>query len=151
MSFGLGDGGISFKNLDDNPGLELKIGDDNFTYWRTSFVGSAFPHVIFHYRDGQYVFAPDLTRKQAPSEKQAQETLSALRKIQWNSAYLPKDFLQMTVDLLLTGNAMKALEFIESAWPAKLAGKDEFITDLFQCRLRRSVVARDRTTEQFAA
>lgn len=136
MSFGLGDGGISFENLDDAPGLELKIGDDNFAYWRTSFVGSVFPHVILHYRDGQYVFAPDLTRQLAPSEKQLQKTLFALHKIKWNPAYLPKDFLQMTVDLIFTGNAMRALEFIESAWPKKLAGKNDFIAELFQCRLR---------------
>lgn len=134
--FSLGDGGIDFQDLDDVPGLELNISDGNFAYWKTSFTGSAFPHLILRYRDGRYVFDAELTRKPPLSESELYRISSELRNGRWHPNYFPTDFLQVTVDLIFTGNVLQALEFIEAAWPPSKSGKDDFIAELFQCRLR---------------
>lgn len=131
-------GGLRFEDIDKIPGMELDIRDNNFKYWKTSGVNSAFPRVVLRYQDGQYVFDPDLTRKPPLSETELRRISSEIRNGRWHPDFFPHDFLQTTLDLIYTGNVIQALEFIEVAWPPSKPGKDDFIAELFQCQLRMS-------------
>ena len=132
-------GGVIFQDLDNTGGLELKVLEPGFNYWKTSGSSSAHPHVILRYRDSRYVFATDLTRKPPLSISEFDRIVSELHDNRWHPDFLPYVLLQTTVGLIYTGNVMQALEFIEAAWPPSLSGKDDFMAELFQCQLRHSI------------
>ncbi len=135
-----GDGLASFEELDELPGLELVVSDDNFTYWTKGFAGSPFPDIGLRYKDGDYKPDVDLFWRPALSDAQLNKLVAEVPKDEWelDTDYLPDEFLSGVTDLIYAGHVDQALQFIELAWPSDKPGQDEFIAELFQCRLRRS-------------
>lgn len=135
-----GDGGASFEDLDELPGLEIVVSDDNFTYWINGFAGSPFPQVVLRYTNGTYQLDLDLTWQPRLAESNLLRLATEVKNGEWhlNADYLPDDFLSVITDLIYAGHFDQALEFIELAWPPNKPAQDEFVAELFQCRLRRS-------------
>ncbi len=137
-----GDFPIIFRELDGRPGLEIEILDTNFLYWKTAFASSPAPRVILRYDGGAYRVAVDLM-KDPPMNRRA--LLRHAKKIRSSTRwgrfeYYPFDesLWKIMLDLIYTGNAEQAREFVDLAWPPSIPGKREFLFDFFDCQLRRS-------------
>lgn len=140
---GTGDYSMRFRDLDDTPGFEIETLDDTFAYWRAPFAGSPAPRVVLAYRDGAYRPAPDLMRR-PPMPAPIRNTRA--RRIRegggWDRDELyPLDsrLWAVMLDLVYSGNALQAREFLELAWPPNRPGKDLFSDEFFRCKLRHSL------------
>ena len=144
-----GDAPLFFEQLDDSPSLEVKLFDDNFSYWRAAYANSAAPEVVLRYRDGAYQPAPDLMRGPAPSQRELEEWARQARSAgDWIMTTKPRgsdsnydvssDLLIPLIDLIYRGHADLVRRFTDMAWPAAKPGKAAFIEELMECRIRRS-------------
>lgn len=139
---------IRFKQLDDKPGLEILFNDDNFAYWRSSFTGSAAPTVILRYRNGAYEPAPELMRTPAPTPAEIAGWVKESNEAYgWDMETKPRgsdvqdlggEFLNRVTQLIYEGHADLVRDFVDRAWPAAKPGKDDFIAELMECRIRHS-------------
>ena len=133
---------IIFKELDGRPGLEIEILDTNFLYWKTAFASSPAPRVILRYDEGAYRVAADLMKGPLMSRRALLRHAKKIRNsTRWGRfEYYPFDesLWKIMLDLIYTGNAEQAREFVDLAWPPSIPGKREFLFDFFDCQLRRS-------------
>jgi hypothetical protein len=138
-SLNAGHGDLSyFADLDNKKGLEFITSDWTFAYWKTSFAQSPAPAIILRFQNGVYVLASDLMRKQAPL---TEEIEAKIKEIQSDDAWLndnvPVSIWSFMLELIYTGNADKAWEFFDKAWPLKISGKKEFLKE-FRAQLIKS-------------
>jgi len=138
----------SFEQLDNGPALEIVTYDTNYAYWRASFVSSARARVVLRYRDGVYEAAPDLMRAPRPSPAELTRWATEARNGWWDMETLPRGsdraldlnglFVNSVVGLIYKGHADLVPAFVDLAWPAAKAGKQDFIEELMECRIRKS-------------
>lgn len=137
-----GDFPISFRELDGHPGLEIETLDTNFLYWKTAFASSPAPKVILRYDQDAYRIATDLMKGPPMSRRALLRHAKTIRNsTRWGRfEYYPFDenLWKIMLALIYTGNAEQAREFADLAWPTSFPGKYEFVTEFFECQLRRS-------------
>ena len=137
-----GDYPIWFRQHDNEPGLEIKLGDVNFLYWKTGFAGSPVPRVLLKYRNGRDRPDPKLMREPpmalATLKKLAEEIKTSDRWDKNEDAPLPPRLWAVMLDLIYSGNMGQTREFLEMSWPPSRQGKHQFADKFFNCQLRRS-------------
>ena len=128
-----GDQGPHFVHLDEGPGLQIQIYDWTFANWHSDFADSPAPKVILHYKDGAYRLAPRLMRtpQANPSDLAAKlEKIRAEAKSSrdgsWPEADVSPELWGTMLDLIYAGHWSRAWQFLEEAWPQKIAGKEAF-------------------------
>jgi hypothetical protein len=153
-----------FTDFDGDGILEFVTYDWTFQYWRTSFADSPAPQVILRYRNGTYRIADDLMRKPAPLSMELASRARKIQQVKWGAPCLaaegfvesvlcgtagyapcryteypcpPSNLWGTMLDLLYTGQAALAWQFLEMAWPLRIQGKDKFLTD-FRTQLTQS-------------
>jgi len=144
-----GDHAALFKQMDDRPALEVELSDDNYAYWRSSFIDSAAPKVVLRYRAQAYEIAPDLMRAPPPSQADmAQWAEESRADYGWKMETKPRGaddasdlggvFLDKVTQLIYQGHADLVQTFVDLAWPSAKPGKDAFVAELMECRIRNS-------------
>lgn len=139
-----GDQGPHFVHLAPGPGLQIQIHDWTFTDWHSDFADSPAPKVILEYHGRGYRMASDLMRTPtvdmtvlaAKIQKIREETKHASGS--WPNANIPPQLWGTMLDLIYTGHRILAWQFLEMAWPQKVAGKDDAFMDDFMKQLRMS-------------
>jgi hypothetical protein len=129
-----------FRNMDDDPALELPINDWTFAYWNTSFAASPAPEVILKYSKGKYRMAPDLMRKPARSPEELTEMASVIRsQPEWKDPgqKLPPKLWDDMLTLIYSGNMDQAWKLFDTAWLDGVRGKQQFLRD-FKVQLWKS-------------
>ena len=120
--------------------FELRVVDWTFAYWNTGFAYSPVVMIFYVWRDGQYVFAPELIRRPHLSPEELERMA---QKLSWDDADptsfegVPTTFWADLLDLIGTGNADQIDVFTEIAWPHAKAGKERFLAS-FREQLRKS-------------
>lgn len=131
------DGDVEFDDMDGDGIPEVKVGDWRFAYWREyAFVETQVPEVILRYDHGAYRAACDLMKEPAP-DRAALERKARTLTDGWLSGDPPAEFYGYILDLIYGGNADIAWRWADHAWPAGIAGKDEYLAD-FKERLQGS-------------
>jgi hypothetical protein len=131
------DGDVEFDDLDGDGIPEVKVGDWRFAYWREyAFVETQVPEVILRYDNGAYRPACDLMKAPSP-DRAALERKARTLTDGWTIGDPPAEFYGYILDLIYGGHADLAWRWVDRAWPAGVAGKDEFLTD-FKDRLQGS-------------
>jgi hypothetical protein len=137
-----GDQGPHFVHLDKGSDLQIQIYDWTFANWHSDFADSPAPRVILRYKDRAYRIAPDLMRTPqakdlaAKLEKIREEAKSS-RDSSWPEADISPELWGTMLDLIYTGHWSRAWQFLEEAWPQKVAGKEAFKRD-FTEQLKKS-------------
>ncbi|MBI4285777.1 MAG: VCBS repeat-containing protein [Chloroflexi bacterium] len=129
------DGAPDFTDMDGDAIPEVVLHDFAFAYWRTAFGFSPAPQVILRFRDGAYRVAGDLMRKPAPAPTEL-ETRARKVRDDWAEEY-HRGFWGFALDLIYSGHAGLAWQFLEMAWPLGYLGKGQFLSD-FRARLSKS-------------
>ncbi len=130
-----------FQDLDGDSNLEIVLYDWTFAYWNASFAFSPAPKVILRFHDNTYRLANDLMRKPAPSQKELEKQAKEVREILKDFGEIPyssaSDLWGVMLDLIYTGHAKLAWQFLDMAWPKDLPGKEGFLND-FRAHLSES-------------
>jgi hypothetical protein len=135
-------GGHYFSYLRRQPGEAgwIAVGHDGtFAYWKTDFVQSPAPQVLFRPVAGTWTLAADLMRKPAPSAEDVAKWTGEVRKA-GSTDKVPPRLWEVALDLAYSGHLALAERFVDLAWRDGFPGREEFRRDLFSCRLRRSPV-----------
>jgi hypothetical protein len=130
--------GGHFEDLNGDGKYEFVSMDSTFAYWHTSYAESHFPAVILQFRDGRWSLATDLMRKPAPSPDEV--LLHASRVLaKWGASAddMPSGLLAYMLDLIYTGQADTARQFLNIAWPSYRPGKEQFLSE-FREQLAKS-------------
>ena len=137
----LEDSSTDFKNLDDDPALELPMNDWTFAYWKTSFADSPVPEVILKYSGGQYQMAPKMMKKLPRRQAELIETAAKIKSLpEWKdpSQKFPSALWREMLNLIYTGNMAQAWKLFDLAWPEEMAGKQEFLEE-FKAQFKKSL------------
>lgn len=129
------DSAPDFTDLDGDAIPEVVLHDWTFAYWRTGFASSPAPQVILRFRDGAYRVAGDLMHKPAPAPPELETRARKVRN-DWAEEY-HRGFWGFALDLIYSGHAGLAWQFLEMAWPPDRPGKEQFLSD-FRARLSKS-------------
>ncbi|MBI4841251.1 MAG: hypothetical protein HY803_09310 [candidate division NC10 bacterium] len=133
-----GDGPLDFEDLDRDGILEFLMRDWTFAYWKTCFACSPAPRVILRFRSAAYRMAPNLMRRPPPTPAELATRAKELWESgKWKEELPSPDVWSVMLDLIYTGNARQAWEFIEMAWRPGVPGKEDFLKD-FQVQLAKS-------------
>ena len=131
-----GDEGPHFVKLIEGPGLQVQLYDWTFANWYSDFADSPAPRVVLRYQGGAYKVAPDLMRTPAVDMKDLAakaESIHAdskrLRAGSWPHADVPPQLWGTMLDLIYSGHRQAAWEFLETAWPKQVRGRDAFRHD----------------------
>lgn len=139
------DGGAAFADVDGDGVLEVRVQEQAFRYWKTSFADSPAPEVILRWNGAGYVLAPELMARPAIAEAELAGRAREIAEIAGkNGSAKPSDTLwklsllwRTMLELIYTGHADRADAFFDQAWPTSLAGKDLFRRE-FDQQLRSS-------------
>jgi hypothetical protein len=129
-----------FKNLDEDPALELPMNDWTFAYWHAAFADSPAPDVILKYGGRKYEMAADLMRRPARGTQELNELAAdIISSPEWEDDYerVPVRLWAEMLDLIYTGNMAQAWILLDLAWPEGVEGKQEFL-DAFKAQLQTS-------------
>lgn len=139
------DGGAAFVDIDGDGVLEMRVQEQAFRYWKTSFAESPAPEVILRWDGAAYVVAPELMAGPAIAEEALAGRAREIAEIAAKDASAkPSDTLwklsllwRTMLELIYTGHAERAYGFFDEAWPVSLPGKDSFRRE-FDRQLRSS-------------
>jgi hypothetical protein len=142
-----GDSGPHFLHPDKdskNTGLGIQIHDWTFANWHTDFADSPAPKIILRFSDNAYRVSPDLMRSPTltPSDLAARAAEvtndpDTAKGGEWPHARVSPQLWGTMLDLIYSGHADDAWKFLDSAWPPKVQGKDNFARD-FRAQLAKS-------------
>jgi hypothetical protein len=139
-----GDQGPHFIQLDHGSGLQIQIYDWTFVNWHTDFAQSPAPRVILLYKHGRYRVAPDLMCTQTADMKevaarvrQVTDQAKDLHGGSWPDADIPPVLWATMLDLIYTCHRLTPWLFVDTAWPQKVHGKEDFVND-FTAQLKQS-------------
>jgi hypothetical protein len=142
-----GDSGPHFLHPDKdskNTGLGIQIHDWTFANWHTDFADSPAPKVILRFSDNAYRVSPDLMRSPTltPSDLAARAAEvtndpDTAKGGEWPHARVSPQLWGTMLDLIYSGHADDAWKFLDSAWPPRVQGKDNFARD-FRAQLAKS-------------
>ena len=120
----------SFKNLDDDPALEIVIVDDRYSFRKTAWFSPPFPKVVLDYKDGRFRVSTELMRKPSVAPKLLREKAAWAGEDdpQLGRKKIPSDVQGTMLDLIYGGNADQAYEFL-----AMIPGVDEGDVTSFSC------------------
>ncbi len=137
-----GDYPIGLLELDGTPGLEIIKNDGKFAYWKAPFASSPAPRVILKFDGSEYRINTALMRAPPMSEAIMKETaISVGQRANWDRSKmypLNSDLWGVMLDLIYSGNADQAHDFLDMAWPSERGDKEEFAREFFGCILRES-------------
>jgi hypothetical protein len=142
-----GDSGPHFIHPDKDSkanGLAIQIHDWTFANWNTDFADSPAPKVILRFSDNAYRVAPDLMRAPALNASDLATRAAAVSKYAqsakgdaWPHTKVSPQLWGTMLDLIYSGHEDVAWKFLDTAWPPKLQGKDNFARD-FHVQLAKS-------------
>jgi hypothetical protein len=124
--------------------LAIEIHDWTFANWNTDFADSPAPTVFLRYSDEGYRVAPDLMRAEVLAPPGLGARADEVRNYApsadggiWPRTEVSPQLWTTMLDLIYSGHADDAWKFLNSAWPAKVQGKDAFAGD-FRAQLAKS-------------
>ena len=126
------DGGIGFKNLDDQRDLELRVSDPTFGNWKTAWAFSPRPGVVLKWNGQAYAVAGEIMRTERPTEQEMAEIAAPLRDPAfWQQPleYRSELWARM-LDLIYTGHPDLGWSLLNT-WPDEVPGRDEFAVDFY--------------------
>jgi hypothetical protein len=139
-----GDQGPHFVQLDHARGLQIQIYDWTFANWHSDFADSPAPRVILQYKRGRYRVASDLMctpeadmNDVAAKVQQVEDKTKDLRGGSWPNANIPPLLWGTMLDLIYTCHRLTAWLAADTAWPKKVRGKEDFVSD-FIAQLKKS-------------
>jgi hypothetical protein len=143
-----GDNGITFIDNDAGGPMSFKTQDSYFGYWLTSYSCSPQPTIIYKLDEvsHKYVIDPDSMRKQAPSNDVIKEQANGWRSSDWTEDGSGREIGNLCVtpwtyalDLIYSGNAKSARDYIDLAWKpnSQFKSEDDFL-NLFASQIRSS-------------
>lgn len=144
-----GDNGPHFVRLNKGPkaaGLQVQISDWTFANWHSDFADSPAPKVIlqFNNSDGTYRVSPDLMRSPLPVASDLDARIAQIRKVKnasggkaWPAADVSPTLWGTMLDLIYSGHAGDAWNFLDKAWPPNIGSKDAFARD-FRAQVAKS-------------
>jgi len=128
----------SFKNLDDDPALEIVIVDNRYSFRMTAWFNPPYPQVVLDFKDGKYWISTELMRKPsvAPELLREKAAWAGEDDIQLGRKKIPSDVQGAMLDLIYGGNADQAYEFLEM-----IPGVDEEDVTSFRCDFALNLVS----------
>lgn len=120
------DSQFEFLDLDGDNVLEIRGRDVTFAYWETSFAESPAPVIILRYDGNTYSLATTLMKQPPPGEVAYWKKIRDIKKAkEWEDG-VPPSLWGYMLDLIYSGNGELAWKVIDTAWPKKRPGKEEF-------------------------
>lgn len=139
FTFEAGLAGARFEDVDRDGKLDLITGDATFAYWRTPWVASPIPRVIFRCEaPGTYVPSPRLMAQPAPPESDLAKALAEARAELVAEPWVKEGFfgagalLRTMLDLIYTGHPARAYAFLDQAWPPDMPGREQFKREVIE-------------------
>jgi hypothetical protein len=143
-----GDNGITFIDNGAGKPMSFKTQDSYFGYWLTSYSCSPQPTIIYKF-DGvshKYVIDPDSMRKQLPTDSVIKENANGWKSSDWTEDGSGRDIGDACVtpwtyalDLIYSGNAKSARDYIDLAWKPNSQFKSEAdFLDAFSSQIQSS-------------
>jgi hypothetical protein len=142
-----GDSGPHFVHPDKNSksiGLGVEVHDWTFANWNTDFADSPAPKVTLRYNDNAYRVSPEMMRAPMPEAGDLASHVAAVKDYApsakggtWPHAKVSPQLWGTMLDLIYSGHAADAWNFLDAAWPPKVQGKDVFARD-FRAQLAKS-------------
>lgn len=130
------------EDLDGRPGLEIKMRDAHYVYWKASAAGSYMPLVILAYDGEAYRMAAELMRRPPPGEGEWAALIRAVREDDKGYAFSletpPPALWRVMLDLIYSGNMAQARPFLDAAWRPHWPRDGETFYRVFLCRLQGS-------------
>lgn len=127
-----------YEKRNQEKGLVFFVMAPVFFGWKWCNADSPMPELILAFREGEYRIAIDLMRKPAPSLHKLESISSTIRNnSSWHNNTPPVILWKTMLDFIYTGNADSAWKLLDMAWPEKVAGKSEFLSN-FKQRLAES-------------
>lgn len=122
--------------------VDINLQDWTFAYWNTSFADSPAPSVILSWNGSKYAIDPTAMHAPAPPAKDLNELAAKVRTKLKADEYLwyNSQLWGTMLDLIYTGNAELAYDFLDTTWPVERPGKDQFLAD-FKKQLNESPYA----------
>lgn len=126
----------AFRDLDDDPALEMKMYDDHYLYWLGSYASSPRPRVVLDFKDGKYQLSAALMKKApAPEEDITAKALEVKNfKGTPNRTYTQQEVASYMLDLIYSGNAEQAYAFLN-----KIPDVDERVKSQFKCKFENKL------------
>ncbi len=139
-----GDQGPHFFHMTKRAGLQIQVYDFTFANWHSDFAESPAPRVILRYERGRYRVASDLM---CTASVDMDHLAARIQKIRtqtkelhggsWPDADIPPAVWATMLDLIYSCHRLQAWLFVDEAWPKKVDGEENFITD-FTNQLKKS-------------
>lgn len=129
-----------FLQADDDPALEVRVGDSSLWYWRTAGAHCSGIDYILKFNGTAWEPCADLMRRPLPSDEELREMEDAWSEWQrkpdgdWIGEGSAPWFDML--DLVYSGHAAQAWRMLDRVWPGDAASKDEFRRDMLN-HLRR--------------
>lgn len=129
-----------FMQADDDPALEVRVGDSSLWYWRTAGSHCSGIDYVLKFNGTAWEPSADLMRRPLPSDEELHEMEDAWAKWQrqpdgdWIGEGTAPWFDML--DLVYSGHASQAWSMLDRVWPSDAASKVEFRRDMLE-RLRR--------------
>lgn len=129
-----------FVQRDADAALEIELCDATFGYWNTCFACSPMPDVVLDWDGSTWSLATSLMYQAPPDvgvlAEKAEKIAAALfdpnapeaRPALWHNP----DLWGVMLDLIYTGHADLAFDFLDQAWPSDRPGKAEFRQEFLQ-------------------
>ncbi len=128
-----------FADLDGDANLELVTADQSWAYAWTSFAASPAPKVVLRYRDGAYHLDADVMRRPAPTFRELLYRAEQVRSSpDWQGRSCALDLPWYLLDLVYSGHAGLAREFLDMAWAPGKEGKEGFARHFYENTLPES-------------
>ncbi len=132
-----------WSDLDQDGLWEVTAGDLTFDYWKLPHSDSPIPLVVLEASPKGFVPSAELTKTPAPS---AMEILAMLKEAREGRAYRDydtmgeSDFLPASqailhrnfIDLVYTGHADIAMEYLDLGWPLVIHGREQYVLDVLE-------------------
>ncbi len=120
-----------FRDVNCDGSMEILVDDWAFDYWY-SLADSPTTRIVLEFRNGSYQMARRLMRKPAPAPAELKTKTAELQASNswpyWNNRHLPScTVMCYMLDLIYSGNAKSAWEFLDMGWPKDAPGKERFL------------------------
>jgi hypothetical protein len=99
-------------------GVEMVGADDTFDYWMAPHVESAAPAIVLRWREGSFQLFPAGVRRPPPGDLDvvADQLRAEPSRMFQNRVTPPPGLWRVMLDLIYSGNAPRAWEFMDRAW-----------------------------------
>lgn len=136
-----------FEDINKDGKVDYITYEMGFYGWHASHAASAAPKLIHEYCDDNYLLAPALMYRPLPPQDEIDQAFNRLKKDIiscekenylyptsthcwcYEGTYIPPSVWRYMLDLIFSGHAVQAYDFLDKIWPEGKKGKSRFISD----------------------